>query len=232
VLTSTAEEKEVTLVETMNQHTYVEEARIVRGGTAAESVAGGVGIILAILGLLNVLPQMMLPIATIILGVALIFEGGAISSRFTKLLNETAKGRFETSEWGVGLTSEFIGGIATIILGILALLNIAPAVLLSVAAIVFGGTLILASGVTARLNHLQIPKSAEYDAFREVTREAVSVAMGFRVLLGLSTLVLGIIAVSGVNPMILVFVSLLCVGVSDLTNGGTLTARMMGMLHS
>jgi hypothetical protein len=217
------------------QEAYIEKqtsVKIVRGGTVAEGVAGGIGIVLAILGLLYILPQMMLPIATIVLGVAFLLEGGAIASRFSKLLSETAKGRFETSELGVGLTTEFIGGIATVILGILALLRIAPSILMPVSAIVFGATLLFGSGVTARLNHLEEPKSEDYRAFREVAHEAVTVATGVRILLGLSAVVLGIIALSGISWMILSLVSLLCVAVSDVTNGSALAAKMMGALHS
>ncbi len=212
---------------------YMEEtsAKIVRGGSTAEGVAGGLGIVLAILGLLNILPQILLPIAAIVLGAAFLFEGGTISSRFTQLLNETAKGRFENVEWGVGVTSEFLGGIATIVLGILALLHIAPAALMSIAAMVFGTTLLFGSGMNERLNHMQVPKSEEYESFREVTREAVSVATGVRILLGLGALVLGILAVSGVSWMILTFVALLCVGASDVTSGSAITARMMGAMH-
>jgi len=218
----------------VNSTTYMEQntsAKIVRGGSAAEGVAGLAGIVLAILGLLHILPQMLLPIATILLGVAFLFEGGSVASRFSKLLNETAKGRFETSELSVGLTTEIIGGMAVIILGILTLLNISPAVLMPVAAIVFGATLLFGSGVTARLNHLEEPKSEEYQAFRDVAREAVGVATGVRILLGLSAVVLGIIALAGVNWMVLTFVSILCVGASDVTNGSAITARMMGVMH-
>ena len=206
-------------------------AKIVRGGSAAEGVAGVAGIVLAILGLLRILPHVLLPIATIILGIAFLLEGGAIASRFSNLLNETAKGRFETSELSVGLTTELIGGIAVVILGILTLLNISPAVLMPVAAIVFGATLLFGSGVTARLNHLHEPKSDEYQAFRDVAREAVGIATSVRIFLGLSAVVMGIIALTGVNWMILTFVSILCVSASDVMSGTALTARMVGVMH-
>lgn len=215
-------------------HPYSDEiksANIVRGGSVAEGIAGGVGITLAILGLLNVLPQYLLPIGTIVLGVALLLQGGSIAYRFSNLLNETSKGRFETSELGIGLTSEVLGGIAAVILGILTLQHIAPAVLMPVSAIVFGATLIFGSGVTARMNHLHMPKSDEYEAFREVARESVSVATGVQILLGLSAAILGIIAIVGVHWMTLTFVALLCVGVSDATSGSALTAKMVGAMH-
>jgi hypothetical protein len=215
------------------QQIYFEDksAQIVRGGFAAEGVAGIISIVLAILGLLNVLPQMLMPIATIVLGAAFLINGGAVASRFSKMLNETAKGKFETVEWTVGLTTEFIGGIAAVILGILTLLNISPAILMPVAAIVFGVALLFSSGITARLNHLQMPKSEEYEAFREVARESVHVATGVEILLGLSAMILGIIAVTGIGWVILTYVALLCVGVSNATSGSAITAKMVGAMR-
>jgi hypothetical protein len=177
------------------------------------------------------LPEILLPIATIVLGIAFLLEGGTIASGFAGLLNETAKGRFETSELSVGVTTEFIGGIAAVILGILTLLRIAPAVLMPVAAIVFGATLLFGSGVTARLNHLREPKSDEYQAFRDVAREAVGIAANVRIFLGLSAVVLGIVALTGVNWMILTFMSILSVSASDVMSGTALTARMVGVMH-
>ncbi len=214
--------------------TYAEEDRsavIVRASSLAEGVIGSVGIALAILGLLNVLPQYLLPIGTIVLGVALLLQGGSIASRFSKMLNETSKGLFETSELGIGLTSEVIGGSAAIILGILTLEHIAPMVLMPVSAIIFGATLIFGSGITARLNHLQMPASTDYEAFREVARESVAVATAAQILLGLSAAILGIIAVVGVHWITLTFVALLCVGVSDVASGSALTARMLSAMH-
>jgi hypothetical protein len=218
----------------VTQKNYLEtetSAKIVRSGSVAEGVAGAVGIILAIIGLLQILPHAMLPIATIVVGLALLFEGGSIASRFGKLLNETAKGRFETSEMGVGLTTEVVGGIAAIILGVLALLNINAAALMPISAIVLGVTLIFGSGIMARLNHLQMPKSAEYDSFREVAHEAVGVATGAQIMLGLGALILGIIGVSGISWMILTYVALLCVGLAELTSGSAIASRMMAVMH-
>jgi len=218
----------------VTQKTYLEEetsAKTVRGGSLAESVAGAVGIILAIIGLLQILPHAMLPIATIVVGLALLIEGGSIASRFAMLLKETARGRFETSELGVGLTTEVSGGIAAIILGILTLLNINAAALMPISAIVLGATLIFGSGITARLNHLQMSKSSENDEFREVAHEAVRVATGAQVMLGLAALVLGIIGVTGVSWMVLAYVALLCVGLAEVTSGSAIASRMMAVMH-
>jgi hypothetical protein len=48
----------------------------VGSGSAAEIIGGVAAIVLTILGLAHVAPGLMLPIATIAIGVALVFEGG------------------------------------------------------------------------------------------------------------------------------------------------------------
>ncbi len=207
-------------------------AKTVRSGSLAEGVAGGAGIVLAIIGLANILPHVMIPISTIALGAALLFEGGAVTARFTDLLEKMGTGRIEISELGVGLTTELVGGLAGIVLGILALLNVSPAVLLPVAVIVFGVTLLFGSTVTARLNSLQISRSGEHEAFREVAREAVSAAAGVQLLLGLVAITLGILAVVGMSPVVMNLIALLCIGFSDLLSGTALSARMLSMVRS
>jgi hypothetical protein len=210
---------------------YMEDRKsslILRSGFAAEGVAGIIGIALTILGLLNVVPQLLLPIATIVLGAAFVMNGSAVASRFSKLLKETSHGRFATSEFSVGLTTEFIGGVAAVVLGVLALLHIATTVLLPVSAIIFGTSLLFGSGMMARLNHLQMPKATGNEEYHEVASEAVSIAAGVEILLGLGAAVLGIIALVNVNWMVLTYVALLCVGVASATSGSAIIAKLAG----
>jgi hypothetical protein len=215
-------------------HAYVEDGKnrlLLRSGFAAEGVAGIIGVVLTILGLLGVASEMLLPIATIVLGVAFVTNGSSVAARFSKLLNETAKGRFASSEFSIGLTTEFIGGIAAIILGVLTLLHISASILMPVSAIVFGAALLFGSGLMARLNHLQMPKSEGDEEYREIAREAVTIATGVEILLGLGAAVLGIIALVGVQWMALTFVALLCVGVSNVTSGSAIIAKLASAPH-
>ena len=126
-------------------------AKNVLGGTITESFASGAAIVLTLLGLGGIKPDLMLSIAVIVIGLAFLFEGIAISMRFTKLLSETSRDRLEKAEFGIGLTSEYLGGIVGIVLGILSLLGIAPMILAPAAAIVFGLEM-MASRVEARPN--------------------------------------------------------------------------------
>ncbi len=213
--------------------TYREELgeRYLKGGSLAEGIAGGAGVALSIIGLANILPSYMIPISTIALGVAFVFEGGAVAKRFARLLGETAKGWFDVSGLGSGLTAEVVGGITGIILGILTLLNVSPTVLMPAAAIVFGGTLVFSSGISARLDELLISRMGEDPVFKDVAREAITASSGVSLLFGVTAITLGILAIVGLAPAILNLVALLGVGLSNLLSGTAISTRMLSGLR-
>ena len=214
------------------QETYQgTEEMYMKGGSLAEGIAGGIGVALAILGLANIMPNYMIPVSTIALGIAFVYEGGAVAKRFTSILAETAKVRFEVTGLGSGLTAEVVGGIAGIILGILTLLNISPAVLMPAAAIVFGGTLLYSSGISARLDEIMIGRMSEDEVFKDVAREAVSASAGISLLFGIVAVTLGILALVGTSPVILNLVALLGVGLSNLLSGTAVSTRMLSSIR-
>ena len=214
--------------------TYREETeeRYMKGGSLAEGIAGGAGVALSIIGLASILPHYMIPISTIALGVSFVYEGGAVAKRFTRLLGETKKGWFDVSGLGSGLTAEVVGGIAGIILGILTLLNVSPMVLMPAAAIVFGGTLVFSSGISARLDELLIGRMGEDAVFKDVAREAVAASAGVSLLFGVTAITLGILAIVGLSPAILNLVALLGVGLSNLLSGSAISTRMLSSLRT
>ena len=197
-------------------------------GTIAEGIAGIGAIVLSIIGLAGMLSQILLEIATILVGVALFFEGGAITARFSHLL-AMSKGRVDMREFGLGMTTEFLAGIAGVVLGVLALIGIYPLVLVPIAAIVFGATLLLGSGVTARLNSLWALAAEDREVVREVTREAINASAGVQFLIGLAAIVLGILAIIGFFPLILSLAAMLVVGFSDLLSGTAIMSRITGI---
>jgi hypothetical protein len=80
---------------------------------------GGAGaLVLAILGLVGILPFYMLGIATICVGGALIMEGGAVSARMGDAVRQATAGKADLSDLGGGITVEFLGGAAGVALGI------------------------------------------------------------------------------------------------------------------
>jgi hypothetical protein len=200
--------------------------RFVFAGTLAEEIAGIGAVVLSIIGLANRFPELMLPIATIAIGAALLFEGGAITARFSNLLS-LARAQVDFRQFGMGMTMEFLSGIVGVALGILALIGIYPLVLTPVAAIVFGAALILGARVSARLNALWSSMTEEREIVREVTREALEAASGVQFLIGLGAITLGILALIGLNPTILTLVAMLSVGFANLLSGTAIMGRVM-----
>ncbi len=222
------------------QQTYQEASRheltaakIVRGGSLVGGVAGAVAIILALIGLGNVMPTLMIPLAIIAVGAAFLFEGGAIAARFSDLLTDTSKGRSVVPRLGAGLTAEVVGGLIGAILGILALLNVQPPILMPIAFIVYGVTLIFGSSVASWLESLLTTRSGEHERIGMVAHEAVEVSVGVQMVLGISTVILGILSLTGVSPTIMNLVSVLCVGFAALLTGTAISVRMWSILfHS
>jgi hypothetical protein len=205
--------------------------KTVFGGSLAEGIASGAAVVLSLVALSGIAPEMLLAVAVIVMGAAFLLEGGAISTRFSKLLTETSTSRFDEAELGVGVTSEFLGGVAGIILGILALLRIAPMVLVPAAVIVYASTLMMSSGMTMRLNALELEGAGESTRFRKVAHEAMKAAAGVEFLLGLAAAVLGIIAVVGVYGTVLSLIALLAISVSGFVTGTAVTTRMVSLLR-
>jgi hypothetical protein len=215
-------------------HETIEERHMVRTvitGSLGEGIAGGAAVALSIIGLANILSALMLSIATIAIGASLMFEGGSVAARFSDILSETTKGRLDAADLGIGMTAELIGGIAGLALGILALLNIYPMVLVPTAAIVFGGTLFLGSGVTAKLSSIEIARSSENQTFKEVSREAVSAAASVQLLIGLGAVTLGILSLIGMSPVTLSLVAMLGISFSSLLTGTAVSGRLTNIFR-
>lgn len=195
-------------------------------GSIVEAVGGAAALVLAILGLATVMPHTLAAVATIAIGVALLAEGAAIAGRYARIVARSDMTRVSAAELGGGTSAEFVAGGAGVVLGLLSLLGVAPVSLTAVAAIVFGGALLLGSGATYRLR----APGQEHEA--ETTREMVQAASGAQVLVGLSSAVLGIVALVGIAPETLTLVALLSVGATIVLSGAAITALMTHMLHA
>lgn len=199
-------------------------AQVIFGGSTAEAVVGAAAVVLAILGLANIWPGYMAGIATIAVGAALLFEGGAIASRYRDLVRRTG-----ATEVGGGVSAEILGGAAGIALGILSLMNVMPATLTPIAIIIFGGALLIGSAATSRLNALSSWRMSE--RARDVTREAIEMASGTEVLVGIGAVVLGILALLGMAPRTLVLIALLALGATVLFSGSAISSRMLNIFR-
>jgi hypothetical protein len=202
-------------------------AEAVAAGSLVEAIGGIAAIILAILGLLGLVAETLASIGVIVIGLAMLFEGTAILSRYSRLTRHQGGG----SELTGGVTLEFIGGLGVLVLGILALLTIATMTLLSVGVIAYGVALLLSSGTMARLNSL--------DAFNEpfephrahLMSEAVMGSTALQMLAGIGGVVLGILALIGIHGLTLILIAILGFGAAILLAGSALSSRMIGIMH-
>lgn len=219
------------------QHGYQESRReektsagIVTGGSTVASICGLGALVLAIFGLVGVYPMFLLSIATILAGVALMFEGGAISGRVSKLMTDAGRPNAESSSIGGGMSAEFIAGIAGIALGILSLFGVVPMILIPIAAIVFGGALLIGSGATAGLNNLLANRYEDTKA-QQALRGAIGISSGVKTLVGLGSIALGVLALIGVSALPLSLVAMLIVGSAEFVSGGFVSGMFAGLFR-
>jgi len=209
-------------------------ARFVAGGSMVEAVGGAAAVVLAVLGLLDILATLLAAVAVIAIGMALVMGGGTLAARFSRLLTSW-EARFApavvSETVAGGMSVETLFGAAGVALGILALLGTAPMTLIPIAVIVFGAALLMASGATERLNELIVRRGAEPRKAERWARDAVSAASGSEVLVGLGGIVLGILAIAGYSPLTLSLVALLGFGVSILLTGTSVANRMLTIFY-
>lgn len=201
-------------------------------GATAEAIGASGAVVLAIIGLTGALSEAMMPIATIVLGAAILLEAGAVGTRYRRLVGEAWAGRERMARlaFGGGVSAGSVGGVAGIVLGILALLGFTPLLLCSVAVLVYGAALLFGSAARRRFASLSLWQGAA-EGTRRIVDEAVGLSAGGEVLVGIGAIVLGILALLGFQPMTLVLVGLLSVGVAVLMSGSAFGSRVVGVLR-
>jgi hypothetical protein len=129
-------------------------------GSVAEAVGGAAAVVLAILGLLGLLPLTFNAIAAIALGVALLLGGAALARRYSRLVPAAGGGMARlarSARWlrGEGDSVyaasgwEALVGIGAVVLGILALTGHAPLTLTLVAMLSVGAAILIGGTVLA-----------------------------------------------------------------------------------
>jgi hypothetical protein len=181
-------------------------ATTVGGATAIQSFIAAGAAALAVIGLVGVLPLQMAAIATLAVGAILVAEGAGITTRYRTLLHALNGSRYEVAEAGGGATPQTLAGIGGVALSILALLGVAPISLLAVAALVYGGGILLGSAAQAQLE--TIASRAGEHGESGTSRRALTAGAGSRVLVAATAAVLGILVLIGAAapsvPLILV----------------------------
>ena len=206
-------------------------------GGFVDAIGGVVTIVLAVIGLTGVKPEMMVSIATIVFGVALLVEGGAMVSEYARLIFPSGVRAAGIENFGgLGLSAHFLVGAAGIVLGVLALLGIAPISLTSIALIAFGAAMVLSSNSVWRLHQMKrstmLPAEGQSVSGTAVlANEMASESAGALTLAGLAAIVLGILAVAGMNPIVLTLAALIALGATLVLTGSSLSATVVSFMR-
>lgn len=217
--------------------TYTTERGVLRAETTGSlvEVAGGIAIIvLSIIGLARIGNVGSLPaISTIILGAALIAEGGTVATEFTRLMNLSLGGATAgAGEFAGGMTTEIVVGATVLVLGVLGVLGVSPAVLIPSAVIVAGALLLIAATNVQRIHAVRATAISANEGSQALMQTAISSAAGIQVLAGLAAIVLGILALSSTaHVAVFTVVGLLVLGAAVTMSGGTLTGNLMRLIN-
>jgi hypothetical protein len=208
-------------------------------GGFADAVGGIATVVLAIVGLAGVHSDMLVAIATIVFGAALLIQGGTMLSEFAHIIFPPGATATATAEFsGGGLSALFLVGAAGIVLGVLALLGIHSAELTAISAIAFGSALVASSNAVWHLYVLKRtsmkPRDAQDWRFGSemLAGEMASGSAGTQALAGLAAVILGILAVVGANPGVLTLVALLVLGATIVLTGSALSGAALSFMRS
>jgi hypothetical protein len=200
-------------------------------GGLVDALGGIATIVLAIIALSGTKADIMLSIATIVFGAALLVQGGAMLSEFAQ--TEATAGA--SAGGSGGLFGLFLVGVAGIVLGVLALLGVHQQVLTSAATIAFGGALVVSASavcqlLTVRSVAARFPARGSMLSF--VASDVAAGSSGIQGMAGLAVIVLGILAISGTASLTLTIVALLVAGAALVMTGSTLSGTMIGLMRS
>ncbi|MBV1697391.1 MAG: hypothetical protein KGK33_08690 [Hyphomicrobiales bacterium] len=210
-------------------------------GVAGESAAyggfvdalGGIAtMVLAIIALSGVKAEILLSIATIVFGAALLIQAGAMLSEFA-LIESSAEA--SAGSGGAGLSGLFLVGAAGIVLGVLALLGVHPSMLTAVAAVAFGGALVVSSSAVWHLltsRSIATRFQTRGSMLGKVASDVAAGSSGVQGMAGLAVIVLGILAIAGTNSLMLTLVALLVAGAAIVMTGSTLSGTMIGFMRN
>jgi hypothetical protein len=196
--------------------------RAIATGTGFEAIGAVAGIVLSILALVGILPVMLAAVALIVLGVSVFFESVAVGANAKLISQESLAG---------GLSLSALTAVGVVALGILALLGILPAVLIPVGVIAIGACGILSSGEMDRLGHYSpIEMTQEEQAAGKVVYSAAPASAGLELIAGIATVILGILALLGIHPAIMMLTGLLVMSAGMFLSSAAITGRMAKFL--
>jgi hypothetical protein len=164
-------------------------------GTIAEAAGSIAVIVLSIIGLAQTAASAtIVAVTTIVLGAALLAEGGALASEFSKITTAGTSTTMTAENALGGMSLQVYGGAITLVLGILATLGISTEILCSAALILVGGVLLLTAGTAPQIRQMS---QMSVGGTQSVSTLSMSGMTGFQFLNGVAAIVLGILSLTG-----------------------------------
>jgi hypothetical protein len=197
-------------------------------GSLVAAAAGSAVVVLSIIGLVHDDAIFLASICAIVIGAALLAQGGAITAEYSRILSMITGGAVGAVELGGGATVEVIAGGAGVVLGILGLLGLAPETLLACAVVVVGAALILTASGLQRLSALKLQVAGVSELAQRVAHGAAASTIGAQALAGGAGVVLGVIALTLTQHAgILTLVGFLTLGTSIVISGAALSGKQL-----
>ncbi len=204
-------------------------------GWFADAIGGVATAVLAIVGLAGVHSEMMVAIATIIFGAALLIEGGTMLTEYANMIFPPGTTAVATDEFSHGsLTGVLAAGAAGIVLGILALVGIRPVGLTAIAAIVFGSALLFSCNAVWHLHKLRhsAEPTGEWRSGSEIlAAEMAYGSNGMQAIAGLAAIVLSILALILTSSGVLTLTALLVVGATLVLTGSAASDALLSLMR-
>ena len=200
-------------------------------GGLVDAFGGAATVVLAIVALAGTSSDMLLAIATIVFGAALLIQSGAIVSELSAMIVPEGGSAVAENCGGGGLAIVFLAGTAGIVLGVLALIGIHPVMLASIAVIAFGSAVVFGGGSVWSVFRLKQSGQTVVSGAQIVATEIAAGSAGLQCVGGLAAIVLGILAVTGTLPATLSLVGLLIMGAAIVLTGSTLTGVVQGFMR-
>jgi hypothetical protein len=191
-----------------------------------EALGGVVAVVLSILGLVHIASTLLMTIATIVVGIALLAQTYMVGAEYVGHVSTSREPMVLaglSGSWSVA----FLSGIAGVVLGILALVGVMPEILVAAAVLAIGGGLLIGSGGTAQTAAFRLLTPASSERMRSLVFESTASLGVVQALVGLALIVLGILALTGVasGEALLLIALLTCgayFGVTSSAFGGVL----------
>lgn len=197
-------------------------SKVSAGGSTVGALAGAGAIVLAILGIIGILPFTMLAISTIVVGGGMMLAGLTISASMGQAIQDAGGDASDYAAVGGGLSTEVVGGATGVVLGILALLGTSPMVLIPAAVIALGAADFFGAGATSQLQSVSMRQGGHPGA-----SQGMAGASGTKAFIGIGVTALGILALAGMSPMTLSLISFIALGTSMLVSGAALGGGMV-----